>query len=191
MLHYSDRINRSDNHNPFDVMLLHETFSTFFIPKLAGGAANFDGNTLIPFEFRKNMAFIGSLSLGFNLNAVSEEERQQYKDAVTEFKKEREDLQDTYVYRLKSAYNSPYAVWEYVKRDRKVVTVFGFVNGKHYNHEHIERVLLTGLVEGAKYKCVNDGKIYTEESLTKIGLDLSKQLEFNLNSVKLRFEIVE
>lgn len=31
-------MNRSDNADPIDVMTIHENYSTFFVPKLAGGA---------------------------------------------------------------------------------------------------------------------------------------------------------
>jgi alpha-galactosidase len=40
MVPYADRINRSDNADPVDVMKLHEGFTTLFLPKTAGGAGN-------------------------------------------------------------------------------------------------------------------------------------------------------
>lgn len=191
MIKYTDRINRSDDGVATDVILIHEGFSRFFVPKIAGGAGNFNHGPKETFEFRRNMAFTGSCSLGFNLNTLTDEEFKQYKEAVVEFKKERADIQDSYVYRLKSAITSPYAIWEYVKRDGSVITLFGFVFGRHFMDNKIERIKLTGLVKGAKYRCVNDGKIYTQEGLENVGIDLSDLLPRHLASTRLRFEIVK
>ncbi|MBC8543464.1 alpha-galactosidase [Bianquea renquensis] len=195
MVRYTDRINRSDNATPADVLLLHEGFSTLFVPKSAGGAGTFNGTPGVPYAFRENLGFTGSMSIGVNLLRCSQEELNAYGASVAQFKRERADLQNSYVYHLVSAWNSPYAVWQYVRRDRQAFTVFGFCFGRHFPDDRMARVRLTGLIPEAFYECVVDtcssevdGQRYTGEALMQIGLQLP--LERNYDSVRLVFRRV-
>ena len=180
MVTYADRINRSDNAHPNDVLLLHEGFTEFMPPKLGGGAGTFSGRKEIPYSFRETLGFTGSLSLGTNLLLCSEEELAQYKASIAQFKTERDALQDAYVYHLRSARNSPFAVWEYTKRDRTAVTVFGLCFGRHFAYDPMrQRIRLTGLLPDAVYECVTDtltperiGKRFTGSELMHIGISL-------------------
>ncbi len=195
MLRYADRINRSDNALPLDVLLLHEGFTDMIVPKCAGGAGTFSGAGEIPYTFRENLGFTGSLSIGANLLTCTEEELERYRKSIEQFKKEREALQDSYVYHLLSARETPYAVWQYVKRDRTAFMIFGFCHGRHYPDTLIQRVRLMGLPAGACYECVSDeqypeetGKIYSAEALMQIGIQLP--LKSNFSSVRRVFRRV-
>ena len=196
MLKFADRMNRSDNAFPLDVMLLHEGFTDMIVSKCAGGAGTLNGAREIPYAFRENLGFTGSLSIGANLLTCTEEELKQYRESIEQFKEERADLQDAYVYHLLSARETPYAVWQYVRRDRKAFTLFGFCHGRHYPNSMIRRVQMTGLLPGELYECVSDeqfpeevGKIYSAESLMQIGVQLP--LNKNFASVRRRFRLVE
>lgn len=83
------------------------------------------------------------MSIGVNLLRCSQEELNAYGASVAQFKRERADLQNSYVYHLVSAWNSPYAVWQYVRRDRQAFTVFGFCFGRHFPDDRMARVRLT------------------------------------------------
>lgn len=196
MLKFADRMNRSDNAFPLDVILLHEGFTDMIVPKCAGGAGTLNGAREIPYAFRENLGFTGSLSIGANLLTCTVEELKQYRESIEQFKEERADLQDAYVYHLLSARETPYAVWQYVRRDRKAFTLFGFCHGRHYPHSMIRRVQMTGLLSGELYECVSDeqfpeavGKIYSAESLMQIGVQLP--LNKNFASVRRSFRLVE
>ena len=73
MVPYADRINRSDNADPVDVMVLHEGFSMLFVPKTAGGAGNIAParhhihERPTPLSFRIHWGMTGSMSIGINL----------------------------------------------------------------------------------------------------------------------------
>lgn len=180
MLPYADRINRSDNANPNDVLLLHEGFTEFMPPKLAGGAGTFSGNTDIPYPFRETLGFTGSMSLGANLLLCSAEELMQYAASIAAYKQERGALQDAYVYHLRSPRDSAFTIWEYLKRDREAFTVFGFCFGRHYAYYPLkQRIRLTGLRSDAVYECTTDtltpervGQRFTGNELMQIGLAL-------------------
>lgn len=85
MVKYCDRINRSDNADPVDVLKIHEGFSIFLLTKLAGGAGNFSNSPnginhrISPLEYRANLGMTGSMSIGLNLLQISDEELKKLK----------------------------------------------------------------------------------------------------------------
>ncbi len=157
MAPFADRVNRSDNADPVDVMLLHEGYSTFFVPKLAGGAGNVSpspnhiNGRAAPFGFRANIGMTGSFSVGINLLKCSDSELDEIKAAVARFKELRPALQDAYVYRIASANEHPYQVLEYVKRDRSEFTVFAFGHGLRQWDKQLPRFRMRGLEPDALY----------------------------------------
>lgn len=152
MLPYADRVNRSDNADPIDVMLLHEGYSTLFVPKLAGGAGNVSpspnhmNKRSVPLDFRINSGMTGSMSIGVNLLKSDQTELDALKAAVGRFKELRPALQDSYVYRIASAREKPYSILQYVKRDRSEFTLFAFGHGMHHWDKHMPRFRMRGLI---------------------------------------------
>ncbi len=159
MLPYADRTNRSDNADAVDCMLLQEGFSTLFVPKTAGGAGNIApplcriSQREAPFAFRAHMGMTGSMSIGINLLTCSEEELEEIKAAVTQFKALRGALQDSYVYRIASAKEHPYLVLEYMKRDKSEFTVFTFGHGMREWDRAMPRFRMRGLCSDGLYAC--------------------------------------
>lgn len=177
MLKYADRVNRSDNADPIDVMVLHEGYSTFFVPKLAGGAGNvaplrtgINGRS-VPLSFRVHSGMTGSMSVGINLLQCSQEELDALKNILTEFKKVRPALQDAYVYRIASALEKPYAVFQYVKRDRSQFSVFAFGHNIRYWDAQLPLFRMRGLIPEATYVC-GDVKM-SGSALMNVGIDVS------------------
>ncbi len=157
MLPYADRVNRSDNADPIDVMLLHEGYSTLFVPKLAGGAGNvspspnYVNRRVVPLEYRVNSGMTGSMSVGVNLLKSDQTELDALRDAVSRFKQLRPALQDAYVYRIASANEHPYSVLQYTKRDRSQFTLFAFAHGMHQWDKQLPRFRMRGLDPNAVY----------------------------------------
>ncbi|MGN1129390.1 MAG: alpha-galactosidase, partial [Candidatus Flemingiibacterium sp.] len=157
MLPYADRVNRSDNADPIDVMLLHEGYSTLFVPKLAGGAGNvspspnYVNRRVVPLEYRVNSGMTGSMSVGVNLLKSDQAELDALRDAVSRFKQLRPALQDAYVYRIASANEHPYSVLQYTKRDRSQFTLFAFAHGMHQWDKQLPRFRMRGLDPNAVY----------------------------------------
>lgn len=177
MTSYADRVNRSDNADPIDVMLLHEGYSTFFVPKLSGGAGNiapspsYQNGRVVPLQFRVDIGMTGSLSVGINLLKSDQEEMDALKEAIIRFKELRPALQDAYVYRIASAHEHRYSVLQYTKRDRSQFTVFAFGHGLHQWDKQLPRFKMRGLDPESIY---TDGKYrVTGKALMELGIEVA------------------
>ncbi len=179
MLRYTDRVNRSDNADPVDTMLLHEGFSTIFLPKLAGGAGNISPSPYYingrkyPLDFRINIGMTGSMSIGINILKAECEELKKIKDAIVRFKRIRTALHDSYLYRICSAANNPFCVWQYLKRDKSQFTVFAFGHGMHQWNKQMPHFRMRALIPDAVYRCGD--LAMTGKALMNIGLCLDQR----------------
>lgn len=187
-LAFSDRINRSDNSCPIDVLKLHDGFTTIFLPKLAGGAGNMPDSPHgmngreSPLEYRARLGMTGSMSIGYNLLTASNEILLQTKHYVAEYKRLRNVLNNSYLYRLSSAFESKRVIWEYLSRDRKKAVIFVFAHG--VNHwEQFPRVRLQGLLKDETY--VIEGQSYSGEILMKYGLDIPVKGDYYSKIIEL------
>ena len=192
MAPYSARVNRSDTADPIDVMLLHEGYSTFFVPKLAGGAGNvspeynYVNDRTIPLQFRIDCGMTGSMSVGINLLKSSQEELDILKDAVARFKELRPALQDSYVYRIASATEKPYCVFQYTKRDKSEFTVFAFGHGMRNWDKQLPKFRMRGLILDAIYSC-KDIKM-SGAALMNVGFKI--ELEGDYSSSVITWKII-
>ena len=177
MVPFADRINRSDNADPVDIMVIHEGFSMLFLPQTGGGAGNIAParhhihNRPTPLSFRIHWGMTGWMSIGINLLTAPQEELEQLKAAVADYKVRRAELQDSYVYRIASAREKPYAVFQYVNRGRRAFTLFAFGHGLRCWDLQMPRMRMRGLIPDALYIC-EDGRRMTGEALMNHGLML-------------------
>ncbi len=182
MLPYADRVNRSDNADPIDVLRLHEGYSMLFVPKLAGGAGNVAPSPYhlsgreAPLAYRTDLGMTGSMSVGINLLKSPPEELAELREAIARFKQLRPALQDAYVYRLVSPENSPYLVLAYTKRDKSQCTVFAFGHGIREWEKPLPRLRLRGLEPDARYRCGN--RTMTGQALMALGITVKLRGDF-------------
>ncbi len=190
MARFADRVNRSDNADPIDVMLLHEGYSTFFVPKLAGGAGNVSPEInhvnlrRAPLDFRVNIGMTGSMSVGVNLLKCDDGQLDELADAVSRFKEIRSGLQDAYVYRIASAFEHPYLVLEYLKRDRSEFTLFAFGHGMHHSDKQLPFFRMRGLTEDAVYECGNIKM--SGRALMSLGVQIQLQGDYSSKVMTFR-----
>lgn len=176
---YNHRINRSDNADAVDVLKLHEGFTTLFLPKYAGGAGNISpspngiNGRSIPLKFRAFVGMTGSMSVGVNLLKSSQEEIDEIKTYLDDYKKIRKVTQDAYVYRLASAFDNNYTVWEYLKRDRSEAVIFVFANGMNFR-DIPPRMRLRGLCPDRCYKVSGVEHYFVDEKRTQVSEYVSK-----------------
>lgn len=176
MMPYSDRINRSDNADPVDVLKLHEGFSTYILPKYAGGAGNIATspnhmhNRISPLKYRAYLGMTGSMSIGINILKASRSEIDEIKEYIRQYKTIRHITQNAYVYRLASAFENSHTVWEYLKRDRKEAVVFMFAHGMNFK-DVPPRIRLRGLDPKKNYK-VSDFDSQDDNSEVIVGGDI-------------------
>lgn len=111
------------------------------------------------------------MSIGINLLTAPQEELDSLKRAITDFKRRRADLQDAYVYRIASATEHPYALFQYVRRDRRAFTLFAFAHGMRCWDLSMPRFPMRGLIAGAVYED-EQGNRMTGDALMNIGLSV-------------------
>lgn len=176
MLPFSDRINRSDNADPVDVMRLHEGFTTLYPPMLAGGAGNISpcpngiNGREVPFAFRALCGMTGSMSIGIDLLKCPDEEIARIGKAVERYKEYRSDIAQSYVLRLRSAEEGNVTALEYLRRDGETVILFVLGHGLRYGEGNIT-LRLRGLPENALYRD-EDGKTLSGGALTRKGVPI-------------------
>lgn len=174
---YCDRINRSDNSDPVDVLCLHENFTDLFPPRYAGGAGNvsISPNTTngrcAPLDYRLALGMTGSMSIGFNILTATEVELVQTKAAITYYKAIRPILHNAYVYKLSSAVECQTVAWQYTARDRRSAVLFLFAHGLHYG-EGLTHVRPLGLLADGVYEA--EGKWYYGDTLMSYGLAIDR-----------------
>lgn len=158
MMPYADRINRSDNSDPIDVLRLHEGFCEFLLPRFAGGAGNIAKNPSmhgrnVPLDYRAKLGMTGSMSIGMNILKMTEQELAELKAYLDEYKNMRGVTQNSYFYVLSSAFESHVTAWEYLSRDRKKGYLFIFCHGWVLSKDiPFMPLKLRGLDENKKYR---------------------------------------
>ncbi len=158
MLPYADRINRSDNADPVDVLRLHEGFCEFLLPRFAGGAGNIAKNPSmhgrnVPLDYRAKLGMTGSMSIGMNILKMTKQELNELKNYLDEYKNMRNVTQNSYFYVLSSAFENHVTAWEYLSRDRRKGYLFIFCHGWVRSEDIIlYPYRLRGLEENRKYR---------------------------------------
>lgn len=194
---FSDRINRSDNSDPIDVLKIHEGFSTFFLPRLAGGAGNVAtnphhmNNRNVPLKYRALLGMTGSMSIGINILKSEDEEIQQLKKYISDFKKIRHITQNAYFYRISSAFENSYVVWEYLSRDRKDAVVFVFAHGMNFN-SLVPPQKIRGLDSEKKYRVCGENsndpsfeRIVHGDALMNFGIRISPCGDYDCQLIRI------
>ena len=177
MLRFSGRMNRSDNQDPLDILRLHEGFSMFLLPKLAGGGchisdvytAHINGRQST-MKFQAYVGMMGSLAIGKNMNTITAGEEEELKEYVRLYKKIRPIVQNGFLYRLESPTEKNYAVFQYVSPDRTQSVVFAFSGAMQFARMP-ERIRLEGLDKERMYDCGEYG-IRSGAGLMNVGLQI-------------------
>lgn len=192
MLRFAGRINRSDNQDPLDILKIHEGFSYFMLPKLAGGGCHISdvytrhhNNRTTPMKYQAEIAMMGSLAVGKNLACLSDAEKSELKGYIETYKSLRESVHLGDIYRLASAYEKPYAAFEYLYGDEGVL----FVLGQSQQFMILpEPIRLDGLEDESLYEVDGFG-IRSGRALMKLGVKV--KLEGDFDSRVIRFKKIK
>lgn len=191
MLEFSGRMNRSDNQDPYDVLKLHTGFSTFLLPKLAGGGCHisdmytfFMNNRKSTMKFQAHVGMMGSLAIGKNLNTITKEEEEELKGYTALYKEIRHIVNHGNLYRIESAFQKPYAVFEYVTDDKNEAVVFAFSSSLQFA-KMPERIFLEGLDEDKMYDVEGYG-IKSGKGLMNVGIQIVLRGDMDSKVIKIR-----
>jgi alpha-galactosidase len=176
MLRFSGRMNRSDNQDPLDILTLHEGFSAFLPPKLAGGGCHISdvytshiNGRRSTMRYQAHCAMMGSLAIGKNLVTMTDAEAEELRGYVELYKSIRGTVQLGRQYVLASASDHPYAAYEYVARDGGEAVLF--LLGKSNQFAHIyEPLRLDGLCPDALYHVEECAPFESEENRISKGV---------------------
>lgn len=200
------RINRSDNQDCLDVLKLHEGFTYVNPTKMAGGGANLHHiGTISPSRRKEPMkrmaytAMMGSLSIGYDLRRLSEEETAELTTYVKLHKELRETVQLGDMYLLRSVYepNTPAVVYQFVSKDKQKSVVFVYSNNQGFMG-WLDALKLRGLEPEKQYHISLKGveRINIElppasgDTLMKMGLSFRGKRMLTEDSVYGCFAIV-
>jgi len=180
LFEYCDRINRSDNADPVDVLRLHEGFATLFPPRYAGGAGNIAPSPYYmhgrksPVSYRADLGMTGSMSIGIDILTADEEDMRVIEEKIKYYKTIRPILHNSYFYVLSSYSKTKTAIWQYTARDGKDAVIFIFAHGL-VNGEQVRDVKLQGLIADMPYTV--NGKILMGDTLMKCGIDIAAETD--------------
>lgn len=153
------RINRSDNQDCIDALRMHEGYTKVNLTKAAGGGCHMHHPGTISLtkrgETMKRMAFtgmMGSLSVGYDLRRLTEQEFSDVAGYIKIHKQLRETVQLGDMYRLSSVYDQDAAavMYQFVSKDQKESVVFVFNNNKNIMG-WLPPIKLLGLADDTKY----------------------------------------
>lgn len=189
MLRFAGRINRSDNQDPLDILKLHEGFSCFMLPKLAGGGCHisdvytrYHNGRITPMKYQAEISMMGSMAIGKNLLTMNDDEKAELKGYIERYKSLRHIVHLGDVYRLASAYDKPYAAFEYLYKDEGVL----FMLGQSQQFMVLpEPLRLDGLEENALYEVEGYG-LKSGRALMKIGLKIPLEGDFDSRVIRFR-----
>lgn len=180
MLYYAPQAWTSDDSDAIERLKI-QTGTSYGYPLSSMGAhvsvcPNEQVNRNTPLKTRGDVAFFGDLGYELDLNNLPEEELAQIKEQVKFNKQYRQLFQFGQFYRLKSPFDSNFAVWLVVSPDKKQAIMGHFKILNDVNAEYrLQRV--PGLAPDFKYTVHEengqDWGTYTGSELARIGLVVS------------------
>lgn len=177
MLHYMPQVWTSDNSDAIDRLEI-QYGTSFAYPVSAMGAhvstcPNHGNARVTPLKTRGVVAYFGTYGVELDITKMSDEEKNEIKRQIVEFKKYYDLIQYGEYYRLQGPFDSTkfYTVWEVAKDDGSEAIVASVRNRNEAGLVH-EIVKLKGLIPDKLYK-INDGEqLYLGAALMEHGLKM-------------------
>jgi alpha-galactosidase len=162
---YFARINRSDNQDTVDCIVLQEGFTYLHPAYMAGGAGHIsygttrmvNGRENIPFDFMAHVGMMGWLATSLPLDTLTPEQLAEVKDYFTLFKQIRHVTCQGEIHRLASLREHPYAAFQFVLPDAGEALLFVFGHGLRFG-ESIPDLRLEALDAAKTYDVTVYGK---------------------------------
>ena len=175
MLHYMPQVWTSDNTDAIDRLRI-QYGTSFAYPVSAMGAhvsvcPNHGTSISTPLKTRGVVAYFGTYGLELDVTKMTDDEKDEVKRQIKEFKKYYSLIQYGDYYRLQSPFDKDkfYCVWQVVSEDKKESLVASVRHKMEAGFVH-EIIKLKGLKPDAYYR-INDGKqLYLGAALMEHGL---------------------
>lgn len=184
---YTDLVSRSDNGDALDMLKLHEGYTQAYAPITAGGGIGENPNgingRIAPLTYRAHAGMLGAFHISVNLTTMRGDEFEKLVELVRVYKSIREIVHFGDLHRVASAWEGPYAVYQYVTPDRDRSVVLAFGQALQFQHI-IPAQRLRGLDPDATYD-VEGYKPMTGRALMSLGLPLELRGDFDSRLVRI------
>ena len=192
MMYYTPQIWCSDNTDALDRLQI-QYGTSFGYPVSAVGAhvsavPNHQTGRITSLHTRGVVAMAGTFGYELNLGKLSEEEKQEIRLQVEEYRKFAPLIQTGLYYRLSDPAREEYAAWAFVSEDQKEVLLNVVLQEIHGNMT-VNYVKLQGLKCSAIYRDTETGKSYNGAALMEAGIPMPVEMgEFKAYQMHLTAE---
>lgn len=179
MLYYTPQIWCSDNTDAIERLSI-QYGTSFGYPISAVGShvsvcPNHQTGRTTPMKTRAVVAMSGNFGYELDVNDLTEEDKVNVKQAITEYKKYRKLIHNGRYERLSNPYEQmEYTAWQYVSEDGSEALLNYVLTRKHAFQE-IKYIKLRGLEETALYQD-ETGRIYTGAALMYAGIPMPRDI---------------
>lgn len=192
MMYYTPQIWCSDNTDALDRLQI-QYGTSFGYPVSAVGShvsavPNHQTGRITSLHTRGVVAMAGTFGYELNLGKLSEEEKQEIRLQVEEYRKFAPLIQTGLYYRLSDPAREEYAAWAFVSEDQKEVLLNVVLQEIHGNMT-VNYVKLQGLKCSVIYRDTETGKSYNGAALMEAGIPMPVEMgEFKAYQMHLTAE---
>ena len=192
MMYYTPQIWCSDNTDALDRLQIQYGTSFGYPVSVVGShvsaVPNHQTGRITSLHTRGVVAMAGTFGYELNLGKLSEEEKQEIRLQVEEYRKFAPLIQTGLYYRLSDPAREEYAAWAFVSEDQKEVLLNVVLQEIHGNMT-VNYVKLQGLKCSAIYRDTETGKIYNGAALMEAGIPMPVEMgEFKAYQTHLAAE---
>ena len=178
MMYYTPQIWCSDNTDAIDRLRIQYGTSFGYPVSVVGShvsaVPNHQTRRKTPLHTRGVVAMSGTFGYELNLMKLSEEEKQEIREQIAEYKSYASIIQNGLYYRLSNPTTEEICAWEFVHTDEKEQSkvLLNIVMQVIHGNMTVNYVKLQGLEETAVYREEKSGKRYTGAALMYGGMPL-------------------
>ncbi|MCH4280718.1 alpha-galactosidase [Mediterraneibacter sp. NSJ-151] len=182
MMYYTPQIWCSDNTDAIDRLQIQYGTSFGYPVSVVGShvsaVPNHQTGRKTPLHTRGVVAMSGTFGYELNLMNLSEEEKQEIREQIAEYKSYAPIIQNGLYYRLSNPTEEEICAWEFVYTDEKEQSkvLLNIVMQAIHGNMTVNYVKLQGLEEAAVYREEKSGKRYTGSALMYGGMPLPVEL---------------
>ncbi len=179
MLYYTPQIWCSDNTDPVDRLEIQ--YGTSFIYPIStvgshvSASPNHQTGRYTSMKTRGIVALAGTFGYELNLNELSEEDKQEIRSQIAEYKRFASLIQSGLYYRLTNPQTDNLGAWEFAAEDQSEAVVQAVSIRQHANMT-VDYIRIKGLKENTMYKETGSGKVYNSTALKETGFPMPAAL---------------
>ncbi len=175
MLYYTPQIWCSDNTDPIDRLEI-QYGTSFMYPISAVGShvsasPNHQTGRCTPLKTRGVVALAGTFGYELDLSKLSDEEKDEIRQQIAEYKKYAPLIQQGLYYRLTDPQTDNVGAWEFVSEDQKEALVQA-VSIKRHGNMTVDYIKVKGLRENTMYRESESGRLYNSNALCEAGFPM-------------------